>query len=180
MIEIPYGEKIKLHIGGKEQKEGWKILNKVDAPYVDYYKDLNDLSEFPDECCSVIYGSHVFEHINQRNMPLVLKQVKRILAPFGVLMISVPDMDILCKLFIDPELDYNAKFHIMRMLFGGQMDDYDFHYIGLNFSILSNYLKSAGFENVFKVDKFNIFNDTSNFAPYKNINISLNIMALNC
>ena len=151
MIEISHSEKIKLHIGGKEQKEGWKILNKINAPNVDYHKDLNDLSEFPDECCSVIYGSHVFEHIDQRNIVNVLKQTKRMLTPFGVLMISVPNMDVLCKLFIDPELDYNDKFHVMRMLFGGQTDEYDYHYIGLNFDILSNYLKIAGFKNVFKV-----------------------------
>lgn len=172
-------EKIKLHIGGTEQKEGWKILNKLDAPYVDYNADLNDLSEFPDECCNVIYGSHVFEHIGQQNMPNVMKQVKRILAPDGMLMISVPDLDILCKLFTDPELDYDAKFYVMCMMFGGQLNKYDFHYIGLNFDILSRYLKTAGFKNIFKVDKFDIFHDTSYYAPFKNQNISLNVIALN-
>lgn len=180
MIEIPPHEKIKLHIGGTEQKEGWKILNKLNASYVDYHKDLNDLSEFPDGCCSVIYGSHVFEHVGLANMTNVLKQVKRILMPYGILMISVPDLDVLCRLFIDPELDYNAKFYVMQMMFGGQINAYDFHYIGLNFDILSNYLRSAGFEKIFKVDKFGIFKDTSDFSPYKNQQISLNVIALNC
>jgi hypothetical protein len=64
------------------------------------------------------------------------------------------------------------------MMFGGQIDDYDFHYIGLNFEILFSYLKIAGFSSASKVDEFNLFSDTSIYKPY-GVPISLNVIAIN-
>ena len=38
---------MKLHIGGKKQKEGWTIFNIQDTDYVDIVGDITDLSQFP-------------------------------------------------------------------------------------------------------------------------------------
>ena len=40
---------MKLHIGGTEPKEGWKMLDIQPAPHVDYVADIRDLSQFSDE-----------------------------------------------------------------------------------------------------------------------------------
>jgi predicted SAM-dependent methyltransferase len=168
---------MKLNIGGIEAKDGWKILNSQPGENIDYVSDIrNDLSWFASESCDEIYCSHVIEHLNQQQILQTLKEIRRMLRPGGRLMISVPDLDVLCKLFVHPSLNAGQRFHVMRMIFGGQVDAWDFHYIGLNLEILSFYLREAGFDVIEKVESFNLFNDTSNFKPY-GVAISLNVVA---
>ena len=167
---------MKLHIGGTEKKEGWKILNIQKSNNVDYIGDIRDLSQFDDNSISEVYASHVVEHVDQKNIKNTLKGVFRILKENGKFYISVPDMEILCRIFLDPKAPKEVKFHTMRMMFGGQTDDYDYHYFGWNYEFLKNYLAEAGFKKAERVKSFNLFNDTSNFAPY-GPPISLNVVA---
>lgn len=60
---------LKLHIGGKQAKAGWKILNAQAIDGVDYIGDVRDLSAFEDGCCDKIYASHVMEHVPQKRPP---------------------------------------------------------------------------------------------------------------
>ena len=64
----------------------------------------------------------------------------------------------------------------MRMIFGGQEDESDFHYFGWNFRFLSDHLKQTNFSKVEKVNSFDLFEDTSEYKPY-GFPISLNIIA---
>ena len=64
----------------------------------------------------------------------------------------------------------------MRMMFGGQIDEFDYHYFGWNYEFLNTYLLEAGFKKNERVKTFDIFNDTSSFAPYGPL-ISLNVIA---
>ena len=91
---------MKLHIGGKTPKEGWKILNIQKFDGVDYVGDLTDLTQFSENSFNEIYASHVLEHVGQRKVKQTLLGINRILTKRGKLYISVPDMDILCKMFI--------------------------------------------------------------------------------
>ena len=86
-------------------------------------------------------------------------------------------MDVLCKILIDKKKDPKIKIHALRMIFGGQTDEYDFHYFGYNFELLRGLLKNVGFRNVEKVKTFSLFNDTSDYAPYGEP-ISLNLIAI--
>jgi len=63
------------------------------------------------------------------------------------------------------------------MMFGGQIDEYDFHYFGWNQVFLTSYLTQAGFEKVERVESFGLFNDTSDYKPY-GFPISLNLIAV--
>ena len=168
---------MKLHIGGKEIKEGWSILNIQKNDGVDFIGDISDLSQFGDNSIDEIYASHVVEHINQKNIKKTLSGIHRVLTTNGKFYISVPDMDVLCRIFISKEAPTKVKFHVMRMMFGGQIDEFDFHYFGWNLEFLKDYLSSAGFKKIEKVKFFSIFNDTSNYAPYNEVPISLNIIA---
>jgi predicted SAM-dependent methyltransferase len=167
---------MKLHIGGKEPKAGWRILNALDFDGVDFVGDVCDLSLFPDECCEKVYASHVMEHVGQRDFVNTLKGIHRILCKGGEFYFSVPDLEVLCRLFLSPELDASGRFHVMRMMFGGQIDDYDFHYIGLTHEFMMDFFQQAGFSNVKRVTSFELFNDTSDFKPY-GVPISLNLIA---
>ena len=59
---------MKLHIGGKEKKEGWSILNIQKNNNIDFVGDISDLSQFEDNSIDEIYASHVVEHVNQKNI----------------------------------------------------------------------------------------------------------------
>ena len=167
---------MKINIGGESKKEGWKILNVQKKPDVDFIGNINNLDQFENECCDEIYASHVIEHIDQKTVLNTLKGINRILKKNGKFYISVPDMDSLCHFFISPLADKKIKFHVMRMIFGGQIDEYDYHYFGWNFQFLHDYLNEANFSKVERVHSFGLFNDTSDHKPY-GFPISLNVIA---
>ena len=166
---------MKLHIGGEEKKEGWKILNIQQKPDVDFIGDITDLGQFEDNSIEEIYASHVVEHVAQKKVDKTLKGIHRVLKDSGKFYVSVPDMDILCKIYLDPKAPIKVKFHTMRMMFGGQVDDFDFHYFGWNFQFMNEFLLKAGFKKIERVKSFSLFNDTSEYRP-NGIPISLNII----
>ena len=167
---------MKLHIGGEEKKEGWKILNIQQKPNVDFIGDITDLGQFEDNSIEEIYASHVVEHVAQKKVETTLRGIHRVLKDSGKFYVSVPDMDILCKIYLDPKAPPKVKFHTMRMMFGGQVDDFDFHYFGWNFQFMNEFLLKAGFKKIERVKTFSLFKDTSDYAPY-GPPISLNIIA---
>ena len=167
---------MKLHIGGQEIKEGWKILDIQKNDGVDYVGNISDLSQFKDESIEEIYASHVVEHVDQKNIKKTLKGIYRVLQNGGKFYVSVPDLDILCRIFIEKTAPPKVKYHVMRMMFGGQTDEFDYHYFGWNYEFLNTYLLEAGFKKNERVKTFDIFNDTSSFAPYGPL-ISLNVIA---
>lgn len=167
---------MKLHIGGKEVKQGWKLLNIQSGPGVDYVADLSDLSQFPAESVGEVYASHVLEHIPQEKVPATLSGVQRILIKGGLFKVAVPDLEALCRLMLEASAPYEVKFHVMRMMFGGQLDAHDFHYFGWTLEFMTRYLADAGFSQLRRVDSFGLFDDTSEFRPY-GVSVSLNVIA---
>jgi len=167
----------RLHIGGIERREGWLILNAVPGDYVDIIGDVRDLSRFSENSFVEIYASHVLEHIAQPEMVNTLKGIRRILAPGGKLYVSVPDLDALCWLFLQPDFQVRQKYQIMRMMYGGQTDAFDYHAIGLNFEFMADFMASAGFKSVEQVPSFGLFNDASEMKVLE-YPISLNVVAI--
>ncbi len=171
-------EPIRLHIGGRERRDGWTILNIEPGPHVDHVGDCRDLSPFADGLVEEIYASHVFEHLGYFDeLPQALAECRRVLKDGGRLQISVPDLEILCRLFLHPELKAEQRFHIMRIMFGGQMDPNDFHKVGLTFEFLNDFLTRIGFNDIQRIDEFRLFDDTSSLR-IGGVLISLNITAL--
>ena len=152
---------MKLHIGGEEEKDGWTILNTQKKTENNIIGDICDLSQFNDESIEEVYASHILEHVRNSDIGDVLKNIFRILKTGGRFLISVPDLEILSKAILDPNLSVQNKYEITRIIYGGQTDDYDYHFFGFTQSIMSALLKNAGFIKVEKVEKFNIFKDTS-------------------
>jgi predicted SAM-dependent methyltransferase len=170
---------IKLHIGGNEASPGWTILDVEKRPEVDIIADASCLTEIADESVAVIYASHVLEHFHyglENKLLITLKEWYRVLQPGGELMISVPDLKTLCWLFLNPSFDLFQKHHVMRMMFGGHMNQYDVHYVGLDFEILNAYLYEAGFLQTEQISEFNLFNDCSSLRMSDTL-ISLNVIA---
>jgi predicted SAM-dependent methyltransferase len=171
------GGGIRLHIGGRERTPGWTVLDIVPGPHVDIIGNCADLGQIADGACAAIYASHVIEHLGyDRDLPRTLEGFHRVLAPGGLLMVSVPDLDALCRLFTRPDLAPEDRFMVMRMMFGGRIDAHDVHLVGLNGEFLSVYLMKAGFADLRRVEGFGLFHDTSTMV-FKGTPISLNIAA---
>lgn len=168
----------KLHIGGTIKSDGWEVLNANPAPYVDHVCNANDLAQFPDNTFAEIYASHVVEHLDYiGEMKDTLTEWNRVLVPGGKIYISVPDLDVLAGLILEKnKLTVEERFFVMRMIFGGHIDKYDYHVVGLNEEFLAEFLKISGYVNLKKVHEFGLFDDTSSML-FNGVAISLNIIA---
>ncbi|MGC4070690.1 MAG: tetratricopeptide repeat protein [Polyangiaceae bacterium] len=174
---VEAGSVRRLHIGGREPKPGWHILNVQAGPHVDFVGNCVDLSRFPDGSVEEIYASHVFEHLGFRDeLPRALREAHRVLAPSGRLCISVPDLETLSRLIVNPEVPKNQRFSLMMHLFGAQEDAYDHHRVGFTEEILGMFLKAAGFVRMKRVSEFNRFDDYSSYRRF-GVLISLNVEA---
>jgi len=125
-----------------------------------------------------LYASHVVEHFDYRQeLPRVLAEWWRVLAPGGTLYVAVPDLDVLAQAILSPKkLSVGDRFYAMQMLFGGHVDDYDYHKVGLNQEFLGAFLTRAGFLRLRRVAGFGLFQDTS-LMRLGTVPISLNVIA---
>ena len=130
---------------------------------------------------TAIYSSHSLEHISYRNeLRACLAEWHRALLPGGTLYVSVPDLEVLASLYVDESLTKKEKFFVMRMMFGAQGDDFDYHKTGFNADLLEEVLLEAGFCKLKKLnDGLGLFADTS-YLTFKNRLISLNYVATAC
>jgi predicted SAM-dependent methyltransferase len=167
---------MRLHIGGWEAKQGWKILNDQAREGVDFIGDIRDLSRFADASCEEVYASHVLEHVPLPEVLAALSGVHRILEAGGRTMIAVPDLELLAQLLIGPELGAADKFQVIRIMFGGQLDASDYHCSGFTQEILAGILLQAGFARVEPVESFGLFADSSEQRRF-GVAISLNVIA---
>jgi predicted SAM-dependent methyltransferase len=157
---------------------GWEVLDANPGPIVDHVGNARDLSRFSDNIFEEIYASHVVEHFDYTGELLeTLTEWHRVLVPGGMLYVSVPDLDVLARLFLDRQLlSVKERFQVMTMIFGGHIDKYDYHLVGLNDEFLGQLLAQAGFVQLFRAGSFNLFDDTSNFE-LRGVPISLNMVA---
>lgn len=168
---------LRLHLGGWEAREGWVLVNAENRPGVDVQSSITDLSMFSDGSVTEIYASHVYEHLGyQEELPQAFSEAHRVLVKGGILKISVPDMDVLCQLFLHPnaQQSVNDQFKIMRMIMGGQVEPLDFHKIAFSTNILVALLREHGFEDFRRVEDFGLFEDTSKLR-FAGVPISLNL-----
>ncbi|KAF0748956.1 hypothetical protein AaE_007183, partial [Aphanomyces astaci] len=179
-----------LHIGGHVRtnlenvyRQGWTVVNIQPLPHVDLVREMKHLHGIADSSVSAIYSSHALEHCgygaHAADVEATLAEWFRVLKPGGALFVSVPDLSVLATLFVDPTLTPHERFHVMRMIYGGQVDAHDFHKVGFNKDILNSFLAQAGFCNVTTVRSFGLFQDTSDLV-FHNKSISLNVIAKAC
>lgn len=144
---------------------------------MDFAGNCLDLSQFASESVAEIYASHVLEHLDYTKEAFTaLAEFHRVLVPNGKVMIGVPDMDVLAHLFIAPFCSGDAKFFVMRMMFGGQTNLYDYHKAGYNFPFLHTFLERSGFNRIRKVESFGLFSDITE-QSFGGVRISLNVEA---
>gem|GEM_PF-894112 len=64
------------------------------------FMNLNRAWPFQTASVDVVYGSHVFEHLNRTAARLFLEESRRVLRQDGVIRLAVPDLHALCENYI--------------------------------------------------------------------------------
>jgi predicted SAM-dependent methyltransferase len=170
-------KQLRLNIGGTERRDGWTILNIEPGPIVDVVGPCDDLSQFANDSVAEIYASHVYEHLSHNcECRRALTEAHRVLVPGGQLRISVPDFELLCRMYLHTSLGVLDRWKVMEMIFGGQLDAHDFHRIGMSWEFISIILGEIGFTDIQRVKEFGIFQDCSSIRFHGAL-ISLNVLA---
>ncbi|WP_207483125.1 class I SAM-dependent methyltransferase [Arenibaculum pallidiluteum] len=174
---------ILLHIGGRQRRDGWTILDAEARPEVDIVGSCTNLRMFADGSVQQIYASHVVEHLDfARELAQALREFGRVLAPGGVLMIAVPDLRELCRIYLSPGLSAQQRWGVMELIYGTGIGPFDFHKTGFDFETLSSILGQFGFADIRQVERFNLFHDTStarvSLPGFENVQYSLNVTAV--
>lgn len=63
--------------------------------------DLSRGIPLPDASCTVVYHAAVLEHFRPADALTMLCDCWRVLAPGGIIRIGVPDLEVLCRLYLD-------------------------------------------------------------------------------
>lgn len=172
--ETKVSDVTKLYIDGNAAKKGWKILNVYDAPYVDYVGNPRDLSFIESDSVDEIYTCRLNRFGHQEGVVAVLKEIYRVLKPFAIFRLTVPNLQILCYSFLHPRITPGHEFQIMNIIFGGQTNITEFNNIGFTMTILEHYLKLGGFTKYRTEPEFKMFKEESSVLVFGQ-NIMLNL-----
>ena len=104
----------------------------------------NNSLPFKDNFFDVVTMLAVFEHLEQNNLLIILKEIKRVLKSTGKLIITIPS----------PRTDKLLKImSLLKLISKDEIQEHKGYYTHL---IISSYLKNAGFSN-FKLGYFEFF-----------------------
>ena len=63
--------------------------------------DLQRGIPFPDQAFDAVYHSNVLEHIRRQHALSFMQECRRVLRPGGILRVAVPDLEQICRLYLD-------------------------------------------------------------------------------
>lgn len=146
-------------------------------PPARHLADPRAIAGFPNAAFEEIYASHVVATLPYREFQgEFLPSVHRLLVPGGVLKLSVPDLSVLTRLYLDRSLSLKEQTFVMRMMFGAQTGAEDFHRAGYDFDLVRRLLEQVGFVDVHEHVGFWRFPDVSN-KVFRGQRVSLNVSA---
>ncbi len=106
-IKKKQNAKVMLHLGcGRNYFDGWINIDNNsynDIQKLDLHWDLRKKLPFKDNSVDFIYNEHFFEHFSIEESLRLLHEFKRILNPQGVIRISMPDLDDIVKVYLNPD-----------------------------------------------------------------------------
>ena len=100
-----------LHVGcGPFHLDGWLNSDlRPNPPHTDFSQDITRRFPLPDESLDAIYGCEVVEHLPRGGMVNFLRQSYRVLKSGGVLRLTTPDVNEVCRLFLGVHPDVKLE-----------------------------------------------------------------------
>jgi predicted SAM-dependent methyltransferase len=93
-IAIPESGEVLLNLGcGNTYDARWINLDLVSHSSDVIAFDILQTLPFPDSSIDVVYASHLLEHLAPHEVPRFMRELFRILKPYGILRIVVPDLE---------------------------------------------------------------------------------------
>lgn len=143
---------MKLHLGcGRRFIPGFVHVDIMDHPHVDHRAPAEDLAFAGDGSVELIYASHLLEHYGRARFQDVLREWWRVLRPGGILRLAVPDFEACAKLYYERGLEDGLN-GLVGLICGGQRDQYDFHKMIFDETLLTKALRDVGFSAVRRWD----------------------------
>lgn len=105
-------DNFKLNVGASPiwSKSGWFALDhKASRSTTEVIAGTATNIDLPDNACSVIFCSHMFEHIPHTELKSVVDEFYRVLHPGGVLRILTPDLKKIATAYVNNDMDFYAK-----------------------------------------------------------------------
>lgn len=95
----------KLHPAFRD--ESWREVRIDLDPEVnpDIVASITDLSAFADGSVEALWSSHNVEHLHDHEVPVALREFRRVLKDDGFALITTPDIESIAKLVVDGKLD---------------------------------------------------------------------------
>jgi predicted SAM-dependent methyltransferase len=91
---ISNDKKLMLNLGcGQRYRNDWVNLDFVSSDKNVLACNLNNGIPYPNDYFEVIYHSHVLEHFTKKNAEKFIMECYRVLAPGGIIRVSVPDLE---------------------------------------------------------------------------------------
>jgi ubiquinone/menaquinone biosynthesis C-methylase UbiE len=159
-----------LHVGcGPQNKSNLKGFSSNDWQEIRFDIDptvnpdiegtLTDMTLVNSESVDAIYSSHNIEHVFPHEVPLALAEFHRVLKPNGIVVITCPDLQIVCEAVAQDKLletlyeSPAGPISPIDILYGHrgylqQGNYYMAHKCGFTYTALSETFLSAGFKEV--------------------------------
>lgn len=144
--------KLELGSGKKTGANGWITVDMIGA---DINCDLRKGIPLKDNSVSMIYTSHLFEHIPFRELLKFIGECRRVLKTGGQLSVCVPNARFFIEFYMKNENCYGPMFEPAVTDTGSFMDQVNYvaymdgqHHYMFDQSNLVNTLKKGGFDNV--------------------------------
>jgi predicted SAM-dependent methyltransferase len=139
-------EKTYLHLGcGNINHPSFINIDKIPYAHVHYVRSIDNLKIFPSNTVSLVYASHCLEHFSHKYVHKVLEEWFRVLNHNGILRLSVPNFDLLLKIYLENNCQIET---IMKPLLGGQENPFDLHMVAFTEKYLTELLLDIGFFSV--------------------------------
>lgn len=128
----------------ERQLPGYKHHDVQALPGIDYVCDLYDIDKHvKPESFSEVQLTHALEHFPTNETQKVLGLLKGLLCNGGKLYLEVPNFAWHAQL-VKEGRERDAVYYC----FGGQLNEWDFHFTGFTPNILREELELAGFRNI--------------------------------
>lgn len=146
LAEVRASSGVKLHLGCGNKYQADYVNVDAYSDLADVKADIRELAPFADDSVDLIETHHVLEHLSFGEAEAALERWARKLKAGGHAIISVPDINACCQLWLaSPDARRWGTGSVSQMIYGSQEHDGMFHKSGYTPERLSALLRAQGF-----------------------------------